>query len=620
LWATDPGGDNVTGYAVSADNSGNSYITGLLSNDTATFGNYFLLSAGADYNGAYNVVTAKFDPLGHIAWARTDGGTGNDQGNAISSDAYGNCYTTGEFASAVSMFGSYSLVNTAVWTNVFVAKYDTSGNVLWAKSAGGTSYGEGSINYTSGTGIGTDAGGNSYVTGGFYSKTMKFGNITLTNTDEQYNFDKFFIVKYDPDGNVLWAQCPQSTGWSAGEAISTDAYGNSYVTGGFYDTLILANDTLINSAGGEAIFVAKYDPSGNVVWAANTNTWQTILGYLAIAANNNNECYITSAFGTGKLAFGTDTLTNTDSASFNMFLVKYGPSGQVLWAMQPGGSVPGGYTDMGKSISTDAYDNCYVAGSFTTPTLILGNDTLNNKAALNIYNGNIFVGKLGNACNLNGPAITADKPVFCANDSTQICAPAGYTSYAWNAGGTDSCMLTKQAGNYYVTVTDANGCTAQSNHISVYVYPPVSVSISEYGDTLSAHGDFSYQWYLNGEAIGNATDSIFIATQPGSYTVQVTDSNGCTAFSNLLVITGINNLTEPNISLFPNPTSDKWQLTVDNSLLGSKLEVFDDNGKTVYESQISNLKTEIDFNAASGVYLLRISGDRVSAVRKLVKL
>jgi hypothetical protein len=185
---------------------------------------------------------------------------------------------------------------------------------------------------------------------------------------------------------------------------------------------------------------------------------------------------------------------------------------------------------------------------------------------------------------------------------------------------TSDCIEATAAGDYYVMVTDSAGCTAQSNHLSISAYPVPIVSLTQHGDTLTAFGALSYQWYMDSNTINNATDSVYIATQSGSYTVQITDTNGCTAISNPVTITGINNLIEPNISLFPNPTNDKWLLTIENSLLGSKLEVFDDNGKTVYESQISNLKTEIDFNAASGVYLLRISGANVSVVRKLIKM
>jgi hypothetical protein len=219
-------------------------------------------------------------------------------------------------------------------------------------------------------------------------------------------------------------------------------------------------------------------------------------------------------------------------------------------------------------------------------------------------------------------SITATKNIFCATDSTQICALPGFTLYQWSNGvtNTSNCIEAHTAGDYYVMATDSEGCIAQSNHLSISVYPSPGVSISVHGDTLTVFNAVSQHWYLNNNAITNATDSVYIAIQAGSYTVQITDTNGCTAVSNPVIITGINNLTEPNISLYPNPTNDKWLLTVENSLLGSKLTVFDDNGKIVYESQISNLKTGINFNAASGIYLLRISGDNVSVVRRLVKM
>jgi hypothetical protein len=208
----------------------------------------------------------------------------------------------------------------------------------------------------------------------------------------------------------------------------------------------------------------------------------------------------------------------------------------------------------------------------------------------------------------------------CAGDSALLCASGNFTLYQWNLGETDSCIEASHSGSYYVIVTDSNGCTDTSASVPVTVYPASTVTITQNGDTLNSSMGSMYQWYRNGNPVNGADAAAYIAIEPGSYTVTATDINGCPDSSTpTIIITGINNLVEQNISLYPNPTSDIWQLTVDNSLLGSKIEVFDDNGKTVYESQISNLKTEINFNAASGVYLLRISGDKVSLLRKLVK-
>ena len=83
----------------------------------------------------------------------------------------------------------------------------------------------------------------------------------------------------------------------------------------------------------------------------------------------------------------------------------------------------------------------------------------------------------------------------------------------------------------------------------------------------------------------------------------------------------IKNITaSANISIYPNPSTGTWQLAVSNELLSSTLEVFDEQGRSVFHSAIGNQKSEIKFEAAPGVYYLRISNENVSVVRKLVKI
>jgi hypothetical protein len=68
----------------------------------------------------------------------------------------------------------------------------------------------------------------------------------------------------------------------------------------------------------------------------------------------------------------------------------------------------------------------------------------------------------------------------------------------------------------------------------------------------------------------------------------VTDSNGCSATSSPVIISGIENITEHDVvSVYPNPlTAGGWQLTVGNSFIGGKAEVVDAKGKLVFQSEI----------------------------------
>ncbi len=105
-------------------------------------------------------------------WAKQAGGTRFTGGYGIALDGSANSYVVGDFSGTIT-FGTSTSLTSAGSGDVFVAKYDSAGNLAWAKSAGGTG------NDVPG-GIAVDGSGNSYVTG-FFSGTATFGSITLTS-------------------------------------------------------------------------------------------------------------------------------------------------------------------------------------------------------------------------------------------------------------------------------------------------------------------------------------------------------------------------------------------------------------------------------------------------------
>jgi len=218
---------------------------------------------------------------------------------------------------------------------------------------------------------------------------------------------------------------------------------------------------------------------------------------------------------------------------------------------------------------------------------------------------------------------------ICPGDSANICAPAGFVSYMWNNFDTTLCIEAKNAGNYYVNVTDSNNCSAQSNHFDLMVFETLPVSISTNGDTLIVYNASGVQWFFNNHPINGATSDYYVARNSGSYTVQVTDTNGCKSSSSPVIYTGIGNINEDGkILIYPNPISTgnapaaqaAWQLSVGSNLIGSQMEILDDNGRLVYKEVIKNLHTEISLQLASGVYFLRITTGSNVFARKLVKL
>ncbi|WP_114783185.1 SBBP repeat-containing protein [Botryobacter ruber] len=335
------------GKSIAVDSDGNSYITGYFYG-SATFGNTTLTS-----QDGYDIFIAKYDAAGNVLWAQRAGGLDVDDGLSIATDKAGNTYITGQFQGTAS-FGSTTLTSDGN-TDIFIAKYDASGNVVWAKQAGGT----GSDIANS---IAVDGSGNTYITGR-YSGTAVFGGITHTSNG---NYD-IFIVKYNTAGDFQWAQSAGGTGFENSYGVDVDGSGNAYLTGNFTGTAPFGNTVLSSTSGGTDIFIAKYDASGNGMWAQKVEGSHIDQGY-DISVDNLGNFYITGFFNQS-VTFGSTSLTGNSYNTF--FIAKYDTAGNVQWAKKAEGTG----SSIGYGITVDESGNAYVTGEFFD-TAIFGNITL----------------------------------------------------------------------------------------------------------------------------------------------------------------------------------------------------------------------------------------------------
>ncbi len=224
--------------------------------------------------------------------------------------------------------------------------------------------------------------------------------------------------------------------------------------------------------------------------------------------------------------------------------------------------------------------------------------------------------------NGNPVTITTNRDTICAGDTTQICAPVNANvSYLWSTGETSTCIQATQAGNYYLTVTENGNCTALSNAIPIFVNTPPAVSVSVSGDTLTSANAVAYQWYLNGQPITNATNSVYVAMVSGNYAVEVTDDNGCKSTSNGIpvVINSIKNTVVAGMKLYPNPVND--ELVIEGLNFAGKnsvlAELFDVAGRKVFENSLTHQISILDLSTVNaGVYILRIAGQAVRVVKQ----
>jgi len=390
------GYDWVNGIVTDA--IGNVYITGYFDGTTITFGNTILTNAN---EGRSDIFIVKYAPNGNVIWAKRAGGNENDRSNNITTDEEGNVYLTGYFGSSTLTFGTTTLTNTG-GTDIFIVKYTATGDVVWAKSADGGYCDEG-------IGITTDEAENVYLTGYFDSNSITFGNITLNNLGNNNTHD-IFIAKYNSNGNVIWAKSFGGNSADYGTSITTDNTGNIYFIGNFSSSTITIGNTTLTQVGGGDIFFVKCDINGNVIWAKSFGG-SNYDGGISIITDEIGSVYFTGSFMSSTVIFDTTTLTNINAGYYDIFIAKYNPNGNMIWAKSAGG----GDNDVSNSISTDKVGNVYLTGDFSFSNITFGDITLTNAGYDDIFiteydsNGNVLWAKRAGSDNFDyGRSITID--------------------------------------------------------------------------------------------------------------------------------------------------------------------------------------------------------------------
>lgn len=334
-----PSVDKITGIA--NDHSGNIFITGYF-DSTIVFDSTRLISAGGT-----DVFIAKYDPDGMLLWAKQVGGQNDDYSSGISTDITGNCYVTGYFfiSGNVSTFGSTTITESGD-ADIFISKFTSTGNFLWVRNAGGRSD---DASYA----IATDVSGNSYITG-YFSGTALFGTTKVTSI----GYSDIFVAKYDAAGNLVWLKTGGGPYQDEAFSISTDVAGNCYLTGYFTGNAIFSGAVLASAGYFDTdVFLLKYNPSGVLVMAKRAGGTGNDYG-TGIDITNSGQIYISGVFK-GTKSFGDNILTRVSGT--NGFIAKFETNGKLSWSRSTSGSSANEF----RQVSIDAGGNCYIVGSIS---------------------------------------------------------------------------------------------------------------------------------------------------------------------------------------------------------------------------------------------------------------
>ncbi len=413
VWAKSFGGMNMIdmGISIVTDVDGNIFFTGTFEG-TVDFDpdtGIFILSEA----GMGDIFISKLDSSGNLVWAKALGDIYSDYGNSIAIDNQSNIYITGSFQSTVDFDpGPGTMLKTSFGSkDVFLSKLDSTGNLIWCKTFGGSGPDQG--NY-----IVFDSLGYVFVGGDFWG-TVDFNPDSLTNIISSNGSYDAFISKYNSSGNLVWTKAFGGSIEDHCISIAVEANNNVYAGGYFEGTSDFDPDSGIFSLTSEGFFdsfISKLDNSGNLVWARSIGG----IGYEylnSLSLDRANNIYTIGSF-TASSDFDPSSASNYDLMSaggWDIYMSSIDSSGAFLSAVQIGGA----NSELGGFISTDDLNNIYLTGCFSSPTINCDSIQLLNSDSV-LHHQDIFIAKYSNTITSIAENFSTDVLTLYPNPASNI--------------------------------------------------------------------------------------------------------------------------------------------------------------------------------------------------------
>ena len=396
---------------------------------------------------------------------------------------------------------------------------------IWAESFGGTKSDAIRI-------IDTDDDGNICFAGLFDSNTLELGEFILQNKGLRDGF----VAKCNETGEVIWATCIGGTQDDLILGICSDGEGNTYVTGHFESYYFTIGDITITNNGSWDCFFAKFDPSGNVLWARGFGGPGEDILY-AIGVNSYGDIWVSGHFDNPSLSLDDITLFNPYPGYDEVMLVKANNDGDIIF----GTTAKGNNDDRCYRLAIDDDDNVVISGGFGSSSISFSSHILSNFGSYDVFlakydnNGNIQWAKGAEGFDADyGYAVTTDSEGFIYATGYFL-SPYIYFDeyYINNNGGFDAYIVKYSPGGDVMWIDGIGGiyedrgyglCTLNDNKLFVtgtFKSPSLQVGTL----TLSNNGDFDC-FFIELDLEGNV---IFAENIGGPYkegAQAITTSNG----------------------------------------------------------------------------------------------
>lgn len=528
-----------------------------------------------------------------LQWAGTFGGNGEDVVAGVHNDANGNFYTTGYFSNYCDfdISDDTAIVEHGDDFEIFVSKYNNSGELQWVKTFGGP-------NGENGIAVTTDTNGNVYITGIFQDQ-MDFdpgvGEFFMTPA----GYLDTFILKLDANGEFVWAKSIAGIDYEQANGIGTDAQGNVYLTGFFFATTDFDPGTAefnLTPIAFHDCFALKLNNAGEFVWAkqfgGNDFDFAT-----ALKVTETGDMFIAGSFS-GQVDFDPNPtgefLLSTTMGYDGCFLLHLNGNGNFVSATKVGEST---FRIFGLGIDIDTLGSTVISGYFGgIVTFTLENGSTATFDSPNFFNG--FVTKI-----LPTGQIQWAKYL----DSDEGCEAFGVVTNSLNevfVSGFFDGVLTSDS----TTITKQNTMAAQESFM---------IKMDADGNTMAAY-QFGGADFIDGFPISiDQNDNVYLSAAfqhtidlnpMPNVTQEITSVN---FRDNFIIKMDNTTLSNPDFetnafSVYPNPAQEQITIQSTTPLIGMDYTLTDMTGRVILNGKIAdNQNINVDM-IPSGTYIVTV--------------
>lgn len=541
-----------------------------------------------------------------LQWGKAFGSASDDRASSIAVDENNNVVVAGFFSDTIH-FDSFQSNQDRISKgnfDVFVAKYDSTGQLLWTISIGG-------IDGDNVKDLKIDKNNNIYLTGSF-SPSSLMDTVIFSSTDTSLMFitntsagTEGFILKLDSSGNVVFLNIISGT---TGRDLFVDESSNVYwagMFGGNVDFDPSAGQYIPVYYGDGDAFIASYDSLGNFRWVKTMGQYNDDDLFYSVQVNKAGYIY-----AAGHFIHNSDL--DPDSGSIilpcnwdEMIIAKYNNNGGFIWAKQ----FCGFGQAMDLSIMIDSTSNIITIGRIDYPVDF---DPSGNSFILYPQSQfDLFVAKYDSSGNFISAVLPTGASGVDIENSLFVERSGDF-------------ILTGIAGHTDIDLTqDSIIILSTSGHNNFF--------ISQY----NANNNLT-SWLVTGSASGSVRPTCVVKDNSGNYygagyfgnyfclTPNCTNaeyySNGSldcfvAKYNTLPFTVGVKEIYPSLFSLFPNPATNTFTLKNISSSEIILLEIADVHGEIVYKEKLFG-KNEcvINTNLEKGIYFVRVN----DVVRKLI--